>query len=192
MPIKPSSIAYGFVTLLIGFAGGFAFAQNDTGHLGGEHGNPEQSSTANEAGQSAFAAVAEIVRLLENDPETNWSKVNVAALHRHLVDMSNLTLRSKAELKVRGMNVQFAITGDAPTILAAQNMVPAHARELDKMPNWSASGEVTPTGVTLTVIAEDEAALIKIKALGFFGLMATGAHHQPHHMAMARGNMMKH
>jgi hypothetical protein len=32
----------------------------------------------------------------------------------------------------------------------------------------------------------------KVSALGFFGLMATGAHHQSHHFAMAKGTLHAH
>ena len=69
-------------------------------------------------------------------------------------------------------------------------MVPAHARELDKMAQWSASGRVLKDGAVLTISPVDDNARSKILGLGFFGLMATGAHHQVHHLAIASGNPM--
>jgi hypothetical protein len=33
---------------------------------------------------------------------------------------------------------------------------------------------------------------LKLAALGFFGVMATGAHHQAHHLAMAMGERHGH
>jgi hypothetical protein len=57
------------------------------------HGAPQPA----EAGQGAFAAIAEIVALLEADPNTDWSKVNIAALREHLVDMDELTLNAVAQ-----------------------------------------------------------------------------------------------
>src|SRR5438552_18068577 len=35
-------------------------------------------------GQAAYAAIGEVVRLLEADPRTDWSRVNVEALRQHL------------------------------------------------------------------------------------------------------------
>jgi hypothetical protein len=37
-------------------------------------------------GQDAFGAVQEIVRMLEADPETDWSKVDLEVLRQHLID----------------------------------------------------------------------------------------------------------
>ena len=37
-----------------------------------------------ETGQSAFAALAEIVAILQADPETDWERVDIAGLRRHL------------------------------------------------------------------------------------------------------------
>ena len=44
------------------------------------------------SGQSAFAAIQEIVSILEADPATDWSKVDIDALRQRLVDMNNVTL----------------------------------------------------------------------------------------------------
>ena len=45
-------------------------------------------------GQDPFGAIQEIVRILEADPSTDWSKVNIAALREHLIDMNEVTLRA--------------------------------------------------------------------------------------------------
>ena len=66
-------------------------------------------------------------------------------------------------------------------------MVPAHAKELDLMPNWSAAAETQAEGAKLIVTSDDQDVQAKIRGLGFFGLMATGSHHQDHHLAIARG-----
>ena len=39
-----------------------------------------------EPGQGAFAAMQEIVAILEADPTTDWSKVDLPALRQHLAD----------------------------------------------------------------------------------------------------------
>ena len=47
-------------------------------------------------GQEAFGTIQEIVRILEADPATDWSKVNIAALREHLIDMDEVTMRADA------------------------------------------------------------------------------------------------
>jgi hypothetical protein len=140
-----------------------------------------------EAGQAAFAAIGEIVAMLEADPDIDWSKVRIADLRDHLVDMSAVTLRATVAATAVDGGHSMTITGSGRTRGALRRMVPAHAVELDAMDAWSATAEATPEGARLTVTAPDPALQAKIRALGFFGLMATGGHHQAHHLAMARG-----
>ncbi len=163
--------------------------QGHAGHGGHETTEPDLPT---EGGQSAFAALAEIVALLEADPETDWSKVNIAGLREHLVDMNELTLGAQAEQVLETDQIVFSIRGAGKTLRAIQAMVPAHARELDKMAQWSVSAETTPDGAILIVKPQDRRDLEKVRALGFFGLMATGAHHQSHHFAMAKGTLHAH
>jgi len=65
-------------------------------------------------------------------------------------------------------------------------MVPAHVAELRAL-GWNANTEDAPNGVKLTVIAGDPAQRVKLKALGFMGIMVQGSHHQLHHLLMAKG-----
>jgi hypothetical protein len=65
-------------------------------------------------------------------------------------------------------------------------MVPAHTRELVAL-GWRASTEDLPNGVKLVVTSSDPRQVVKLKALGFIGIMVQGAHHQPHHLMMAKG-----
>jgi hypothetical protein len=49
---------------------------------------------------------------------------------------------------------------------------------------------IEDSGLRLTVLAKDAAdakAVARIRGLGFIGLLVQGAHHQPHHLAMAKG-----
>ena len=53
---------------------------------------------------------------------------------------------------------------------------------------WLVTGvEHSRDGALLTVTSSDPARATRIRALGVFGVMATGAHHQAHHLAIARG-----
>lgn len=156
------------------------------------HAGHTNAASPREAGQSAFAAIAEIVALLNADPDTDWSNVDIGALRAHLVDMNNLTLGASASQQTTGDTVTFRILGEGDVLRAIQAMVPAHARELDKIGNWRVSANIIPEGALLQVSTNSVEEIERIEALGFFGLMATGSHHQPHHMAMAKGEMMSH
>lgn len=176
------------VTAILGGSVTTFAAEQHSSHS--EHAKPTVNmSTPSEAGQSAFAAIAEIVSILEADPNTNWSEVNVQALRDHLVDMNELTLKADVELEINDKTLTFIVTGQGVTVDAIQSMVPAHAIELDKMEAWSTSTNRQTDGVRLVIQAASEKEKVKILGLGFFGLMATGAHHQPHHFGIATGQM---
>jgi hypothetical protein len=141
-------------------------------------------------GQDAFGAIAEIVRMLEADPATDWAKVDIERLRQHLIDMNEVMLHSVVKQTPVGGGLAMEITGSGRTERAIRAMVVPHAVELNAMPQWSASTEVIPGGVRLTVVSkqpDDTKLIARIRALGFAGLITEGAHHQPHHLAIARG-----
>ena len=138
-------------------------------------------------GQDAFGTIQEIVRILEADPTTDWSKVTLAALREHLIDMNAVTLKAVAAERPIDGGIEIAVTGNGRTLDAIRRMVPAHARELDLLPGWRARTEALPDGIQLTVTSADPKEVARIRGLGFIGLLVSGGHHQPHHLAMARG-----
>jgi hypothetical protein len=138
-------------------------------------------------GQDAFGAIQEIVRILEADPTTDWSKVDLEALRQHLIDMNDVMLNAAVQSTPVEGGVRLAITGAGRTIAAIQRMVTAHAHELSQLNGWTAVTEPLDAGVNLTVTASDPKEVAHIRGLGFAGLMVSGAHHQPHHLAIARG-----
>lgn len=140
-----------------------------------------------EPGQGAFATIQEIVSILTNDYATDWDKVDINALREHLIDMDEVALRANATTRVYDDKIVFIVTGTGRTLKAIQAMVPAHSMVLSRTTAWDIKSELTETGAIMTVTADKPAALKVVKALGFFGVMATGAHHQAHHLAMARG-----
>ena len=141
-------------------------------------------------GQDTFGAIAEIVRILEADPATDWTKVDIERLRQHLIAMNEVMLRAAVSRTPVSGGLVMEITGTGRTEQAIRAMVVPHAFELDRMPEWSAKADPIAGGVRLTVIAKkpDEAKLVaRIRGLDFAGLITEGAHHQPHHLAMARG-----
>jgi hypothetical protein len=155
-----------------------------------DHQSGSTQGAPSEAGQDAFAAIAEIVAILEADPRTDWSTVNIEALRQHLIDMNDVVLRATArETRVPG-GLRLDVTGAGRTIAAIRRMIPSHAAVLDQMPQWSAAAERIPGGTRLTVLSTEPGDIYEvahIRGLGFAGLLATGAHHQQHHLAIARG-----
>lgn len=146
-----------------------------------------------EPGQSAFAAIQEIVTLLEADPSTDWARVDLGALRRHLVDMNVLIMSAEVTEREIPGGIEATVSGAGRAGEAARRMVPAHAGELARIEGWAASAEELAGGnVVLQVKSADPRAEAHIRGLGFFGLMASGAHHQPHHLAIARGVGMRH
>ena len=141
-------------------------------------------------GQDAFGAIQEIVRILEADPKTDWSKVNLEALRRHLIDMNEVTLKADASVKQIDGGLEIAVTGDGRTLAAIQRMIPAHAQAINGLNGWSAKAEQIPNGELLTVTSSDPEEVKHIRGLNFIGLLASGAHHQPHHLAMAKGEFL--
>jgi hypothetical protein len=140
-------------------------------------------------GQDAFGAIQEIVRILEAEPATDWSKVNLEALRQHLIDMNEVTLRANAAPTPIDGGLEIAITGEGRTLAAIQRMIPDHAQELNQMNGWRARSEVLPDGLRLTVTSSDPKEVAHIRGLGFIGLLVSGSHHQPHHLAMAKNEM---
>jgi len=143
-------------------------------------------------GQDAFGAIQEVVRLLESDPKTDWSKVNLEALRQHLIDMNEVTLNADAKPTVMEGGLRIAVTGTGRTVGSIQRMVRDHAAEIEAthLNKWNAKTEPTANGVVLTVTASDPVEAAHIRGLGFIGIMASGSHHQIHHLAMARGEMV--
>lgn len=150
----------------------------------GEHAQASGQLTL--PGQDAFGAIQEIVRILEADPTTDWSKVNIDALREHLIDMNEVTLHAVANERDLDNGVEIAVTGEGRTADAIKRMVPAHAHELNAM-GWDAKTEELRNGVKLIVTSADPKQVTKLKALGFMGIMVQGSHHQMHHLMMAKG-----
>jgi hypothetical protein len=143
-------------------------------------------------GQDAFGAMAEVVRILEADPATDWSKVDMERLRQHLIDMSEVVLRASVKATEVPGGLAMDVTGEGRTARSIRDMVIPHSAELDLMPAWLARAEPIPDGVRLIVVARDPSdakTVARIRGLGFAGLLVQGGHHGPHHLAMAKGEM---
>ena len=138
-------------------------------------------------GQDAFGAIQEIVRMLDADPSTDWSKVDLKALRQHLIDMNEVTLKADAATTPVAGGLRIAVTGAGRTLIAIRRMIPAYAQAVNGLNGWAAAAAPLPNGERLTVTAADPKEVRHIRGLGFIGLLASGDWHQAHHLAMARG-----
>lgn len=155
------------------------------------HDSAAAGSTPVEMGQSAFAALAEIIAMLEADPQTDWSKVDIEALRAHLVDMNEVTLYAQVEMREIEGGAEFTVSGPARTQAALHRMIPAHAVAMagDPRTAWD-FGPAADGGMRVTLTVKDpadEVGVQQIRALGFVGMLVRGMHHGPHHLAIARG-----
>ena len=154
------------------------------GDHAGMHG---AATTPTMPGQDAFGAIQEVVGILDADPKTDWSKVDLEALRQHLIDMNEVTLKADAAAKQIDGGLEIAVTGSGRTLVAIQRMIPAYAQTVNGLNGWTAKAATLPNGELLTVTATDPKEVQHIRGLGFIGLLASGSHHQPHHLAMAKG-----
>jgi len=170
---------------------------NETQHMMMQHQMTGQSdqpkaNTPTLPGQEAFGTIQEIVRILEADPNTDWSKVKLEALRQHLIDMNEVTLNADAVTKPIDGGIEATVTGTGRTVKAIQRMVPAHAHQIDQthLNGWRAKTEPISNGVVLTVTSKDPKQVQHLRGLGFIGVMVSGSHHQPHHLAIAKGELV--
>jgi hypothetical protein len=189
-------IRFALLTALLA-SPGLAPAQDAAARHGGTHHAPGIAHHAHgmstdagdgelmEGGQSAFAAIQEIVSQLMADPETDWSRVDIEALRQHLIDMDNVTLRARVRSHEIDGGARFEATSeDAGVTGSIRSMVSAHAATMDGVEGWTMRAEEIADGAALTVTGADPD---RIKALGFVGIMTVGMHHQAHHLALAAG-----
>ena len=139
-----------------------------------------------EAGQGAFAAIEEIVAILEADPNTDWSKVDVDALRQHLVDMNVVTLEAKVTSAPIEGGERFDVTGEGSVRESIRRMLIAHAATMNGVDGWTFAAREIDGGASLAVHAP-AADAAKLRGLGFFGVLTLGMHHQMHHLMIARG-----
>lgn len=144
-----------------------------------------------EPGQAAFGAIQEIVGILEADPKTDWSKVNIDALRSHLVDMNAVTLLADVKSEPVEGGMKFMVTGTGPVTDSIRRMVTAHAMTMNGVDGWQFAATEIEGGSILTVLAP-AADTAKLRGLGFFGILTVRMHHQEHHLMIARGESPHH
>ncbi len=145
------------------------------------------SGMPRETGQAAFAAIQEIVAMLDANPATDWTKIDIEGLRQHLIDMNNVTLGAAVEAAEVEGGIRFTVSGEGPVRESVRRMVIAHAATMNGVDGWKFVAKPSDNGAALTVLPPDQASKIKLRALGFIGVMTRGMHHQQHHWMLATG-----
>ena len=147
------------------------------------------SSPLTEPGNDAFGTIQEVIRVLEADPNTDWSKVNLEALRQHLVDMNNMTLHvTVISQKPIDNGMEIRVMPDSPkTAASLDHVFAAHPAQLEKETGWKMTVKKKDGKYDIVVTTRKLSEVPKVRGLGYIGILATGAHHQLHHWAMASG-----
>lgn len=150
----------------------------------------QEAASPHESGQAAFAAIAEIVAILEKDPGTDWSKVDLERLRQHLLDMDDVTMRATVVQQPVEGGLEATVTGSGRTVGAIRRMTTSHAAALAAGTDYRMVVTEIPDGVRVRIgpaRTGDLALVARVRGLGFIGIMAVDDHHAGHHLALARG-----
>ncbi|MDB5594904.1 MAG: hypothetical protein JWM36_1865 [Hyphomicrobiales bacterium] len=163
-----------------------ALAQSPHAHHDGMPMSTAEASRPTQPGQAAFAAIQEIVEILERDPATDWSRVDIEALRQHLIDMNNVTLSAKVKSEPVEGGMRYIVSGEGAVRDSIRRMTIAHAATMNGAGGWTFKASETADGAALTVeVPQADAG--ELRALGFIGVLTRGMRHQEHHLMIARG-----
>lgn len=140
-----------------------------------------------EAGNDIFATIQEVIDQLENDPETDWSKVNIEALRQHLLDMNDMAVNIDV-INQKPLVNGLEVTIQATTMRAKQTLLKVfnvHPMHLKRETGWDMQVVQNKEHFIVTTTSKDLKQVNKIIALSYIGLMAYGNHHQPHHWGIS-------
>ena len=179
--------------LLVTFgAGAQAQAHVHTPGMSHDSATAAQRSKPTRAGQEAFATIAEVVRILDADPRTDWAKVDLEALRQHLIDMDDVTMRATVRVEDVAGGAIFHVSGTGRTRDAIRRMTMSHGATITPADGFTWSAVESPEGARVTVRAvnaSDAKMVTRLRALGFVGILSLGDHHTAHHVGIADGSM---
>lgn len=162
-----------------------------TGTAYGQHDMHQIHTPLTEPGNDIFGAIQEVVQKLEENPDTDWSQVNMEGLRQHLLDMKAFTeeVEVLTENQV-GKGIEITVRPQSErAVQALEKLFSMHPDMIQKEKGWDMNAKQVGNKWILTCTTEDETEVEKIRALGYIGLLAEGAHHQLHHWRIATGKM---
>ncbi|GEM_PF-1427274 len=152
-------------------------------------GTVKSASVLMSPGNDLFGTIQEVIRQLEAEPGTDWSRVNLEVLRSHLRDMfefsHNVDVLSEQPID---QGVRVVVTPlTQRTQAALDRVLAAHPRILKNETGWDMRVNKSATHYEIITTTSQNNQIDKIRGLGYIGLMTYGMHHQPHHWAMATG-----
>ena len=178
------------IVLSICFTAAFIAPVHAAEHEHHHHDVAPSTTPLTAPGNDAFAAIQETVEKLLADPNTDWSRVNLEALRRHLVDMHNFTLNVEiTSQKAINGGLEFTVKPTTPDAAGSlQRLFSAHPAILKQESGWNMTATKNKDGsYTARVTGDTPQDAAKIRGLGYIGIVALGKHHQAHHWLMATG-----
>lgn len=153
------------------------------------HQHPGAGPVPAEGGQSAFAAIAEVVKMLLADPATDWTRVDVEGLRQHLIDMDEVTLNASITTRNVTNGISAEVTGSGRTTAAIRRMLKAHASFTNPSGEFRANVAEIPGGARIEIVPDRPApsATARIRGLGVIGWLSLDDHHAQHHLMIAKG-----
>jgi len=153
------------------------------------HAGSDTKTVLTEAGNDAFGTIQEVIKKLEETPDTDWSKVNIEALRVHLLDMQDMTLNIEVLSQKNITNgAEATVKATTPRAYKALKRVfMAHPSQLKSETGWDMNIKEREKNFIITTTTSNKSEINKIRGLGYIGLMAYGPHHQQHHWMMANG-----
>ena len=143
-----------------------------------------------EAGNAIFGTIQETIKMLDADPKTDLEKVDLEGLRQHLIDMENFTsgvdVLSKKNIEKGSEIVIRAKSREAHDSLS--RALKAHPSMLQAETGWTMIVNQNKERFTLTIETQKSEEIVRVRALGYIGVMALGDHHQVHHWMMASGS----
>ena len=180
--IRQTARLFLFAFMLL-ITGNTALAQHE--HMG------KNATPLTQPGNEVFGAIQEVIQKLKDDPDTDWSKVNLEALRQHLLDMKSFTeqveVLSKEPVE-NGVKIQIKPASER-AVGALKRLFSMHPAMLKKEKGWDMQATKQGPTWTVTCTSANPSDVEKIRSLGYIGLLAEGAHHQRHHWMIATGKM---
>ena len=151
----------------------------------------QNSSPLTMPGNEILGTIQEVVQKLEADPNTDWSKVNLEALRQHLLDMKAFTEEvSVISQKPIENGIIIQVKPETERAIGALiRLFKMHPAMLKMEKGWDMITKQDNNQWTISVTTRDSSEVEEIRALGYIGLLAEGAHHQLHHWMIATGQM---
>ena len=163
-----------------------------TGLAAAQQHHMDQSSPLTMPGNEIFGTIQEVIHKLEANPNTDWSKVNLEALRQHLLDMKAFTEEVEVvDKKPIANGVEIHVRPQTKRAEGAlKRLFSIHPKMLKKELGWDMTAKQNGNQLwAITCTTKKSSEVVKIRALGYIGLLAEGSHHQLHHWMIATGQM---